>query len=143
MAAPWVMSDAWVFCSIEGTGPEDGYALAQVVAKADLINHAMLTEAEFTRAVGRLVAAGLIGADGETDRYWHTEAGRMLYRQRMTGRGLFGWMEAIAPALRRLAEPEDQAWSLPDGAFDRASKEYLREAHALASRHPKERRTEG
>jgi hypothetical protein len=123
-------SDAWVFCSIEGTGPDDGSALAQVIAKADLINHAILTEAEFTQAAARLVAGGLIGAESEADRYWHTEAGRALYRQRMKGRGLFGWIDAIPPALRRLGEPQDKAWSLPPGAFDRAVEEYSREAHA-------------
>jgi hypothetical protein len=105
VAAQWMMSDAWVFSSIDGTGPDDGYTLAQVIAKADGINHAILTEAEFTQAVARLVAAGLIGAQAEADRYWHTEAGRVLYRQRMKRRGLFGWIDAIPPVLRRRGEP--------------------------------------
>jgi hypothetical protein len=140
VAGQWVMSDAWVFASIEGVGPDDGSTLAQVVAKADLINHAILTEAEFIQAVGRLVAAGLIGA--EADRYWLTEAGRALYRQGMKRRGLFGWIDGIPPALRRLGEPQDNAWSLPPGVFDRAIEEYSREAHALANRHQRQRRGE-
>jgi hypothetical protein len=142
VAAQWMMSDAWVFSSIDGTGPDDGYTLAQVIAKADGINHAILTEAEFTQAVARLVAAGLIGAQAEADRYWHTEAGRVLYRQRMKRRGLFGWIDAIPPVLRRRGEPQDKAWSLPPGAFDRAREEYRREAHALARRHHRQRRNE-
>lgn len=120
MTDTWTISDAWVFACIEGTGPHDGYTLTQILVKAEGINHAALTEAEFTRAVPRLVAAGLIGADANADRYWHTDAGRMLYRQRMKRHGLFGWIDAIPPALRRLGEPQGFLWSLPPGAFDRA-----------------------
>jgi hypothetical protein len=124
-----MMSDAWVFSSIDGTGPDDGCSLAQVIAKADAVNHAILTEEEFIQAVGRLVAAGLIGAQAEVDRYWRTDAGGVLYRQRMKGRGLFGWIDEIPPALRRLGEPQDKAWSLPPGAFELAIEKYRREAH--------------
>lgn len=126
MTAEWTSSDAWVFASIGGTGPDDGYTLAQIIAKADAINHAVLLEAEFVQAVPRLIAAGLVGAQPETDRYWHTEAGQALYRQRMKRRGLFGWMDAIPPALHRLGKPQDTPWSLPAGVFERAIQEYLR-----------------
>jgi hypothetical protein len=47
--------------SIGGTSPDDGYRLSEIIAKADCTNHAILIEAEFTRAVPRLLAAGLIG----------------------------------------------------------------------------------
>jgi hypothetical protein len=134
VATEWTISDAWVFSSIEGTGPDDGCKLTQIIAKADGINHAVLTEAEFTRAVPRLVAAGLIGLQAEADRYWHTEAGQALYRQRMKRRGLFGWFDAIPPALRRLGEPQDSAWSLPAGTFDHAVHEYLRQARNTLKR---------
>jgi hypothetical protein len=140
MAAEWTLSDAWVFSSIEGTGPGDGYTLAQVIAKGDGINHAIVAEAEFTRAVPRLVAAGLIGADADADRYWHTEAGRALYQQRMKRRGAFGWMEAIPPALSRLGEPQDTPWRLPPGAFARAAQEWHKRAAAiLGGRSPRSR----
>lgn len=125
MAAEWALSDAWVFSSIEGTGPDEGFTLTQIIAKADGINRAILTEAEFTRAVPRLVAAGLIGVQAEADRYWHTDAGLALYRQRMKRYGAFGWIDAIPPALRRLGEPQDTPWSLPDGVFERAVQEWL------------------
>jgi hypothetical protein len=134
VAIQWESSDAWVFSSIEGTGPDDGYALTQIIAKADGINHAILMEAEFTQAVPRLVAAGLIGAQPESDRYWHTAAGQALYRRRMKGHGLFGWSDVILPALRRLGEPHDAVWSLPAGAFQRATRDYLRRAHKTLER---------
>ncbi|WP_088994592.1 hypothetical protein [Micromonospora echinaurantiaca] len=128
MAMQWTTSDAWVFSSIQGTGPDSACTLAEIITKADVINHAMLTEAEFTQAVPRLVAAGLMVADAEADLYRPTEAGRLLYRQRMKRRGLFGWIDAIPPALRRLGAPQDGAWTLPIGAFDRAIREYLEHA---------------
>ena len=74
----------------------------------------------------RLVAAGLIGASPEADSYWHTAAGQTLYQRRMKRRGLFGWVEAIPPALARLGEPQDSAWALPTGVFDRALDGYLK-----------------
>lgn len=132
--ATWSHSDAWVFSSIEGTGPDDGYRLSEIIEKADGINHAIVTEAEFTRAVPRLRAAGLIGADVEADRYWLTAAGRALYRQRMKRRGLFGWIEAVPPALGRLGEPQDAAWSLPAGAFDQAVRDYHKRASLVLKR---------
>ncbi|MEV8516887.1 hypothetical protein [Dactylosporangium sp. NPDC051484] len=126
MAAQWTLSDAWIFSAIAGTGPDDGCTLTQIIAAADAINHAIPTEAEFIQAVPRLIAADLVGARPEADRYWHTPAGRELHRQRMQRRGLFGWAEAIPPALRELGDPQDTAWSLPPGAFGRAVQGWLR-----------------
>ncbi|HEX6682749.1 MAG TPA: hypothetical protein VF062_08140 [Candidatus Limnocylindrales bacterium] len=99
-------------------------------AHADAINHAIVTEAEFVRAVPRLVATGLIGEQPEIDRYWRTEKGHTLYRQRMKQRGLFGWIDAIPPALHKLGQPQDAAWSLPAGTFARATQDYLNRANA-------------
>jgi hypothetical protein len=140
MGAQWTMPDAWVFSAIDGTGPDDGCTLAYIVSKADVINHAILTEAEFTRAVPRLVAAGLIRAQAEADRYWHTEAGQALRRRWSKRGGLFSWLDVIPPALRRLGEPQDSAWSLPAGAFDRAVQEHLRWGEEYLRRHRPRRR---
>lgn len=128
MGGQWQISDAWVFAAIEGTGVEDGYTLTQVVAKGDGINHAILAEEEFCRAVPRLAAAGLIGADLGADRYWHTERGSELYERCMRRRGLFGWIDTIPPALRRLGSPVDGPWNLAAGTFDNAVREWHREA---------------
>ena len=140
MGGQWQLSDAWVFAAIEGTGVEDGYTLTQVVAKGDGINHAILTEEEFCRAVPRLAAAGLIGAELGADRYWHTEKGSELYARCMRRRGLFGWIDAIPPALRRLGSPFDGPWNLPPGAFDNAVREWHRQALQIRARLDRGRR---
>lgn len=129
--ATWTWSDAWVFSSIAITGRDDGSRVSEIIMTADGINHAILTEAEFIHAVPRLVAAGLIRADADADRYWLTDSGRALYRQRMKRRGLFGWMDAMPPALDRLGEPEANAWSLPAGAFDQAARDHLKLAEQI------------
>jgi len=54
--ARWEFSDAWVFAAVTSVGA----SLTEVIATGDAINHAILSEAEFTRAVPRLLAAGLI-----------------------------------------------------------------------------------
>jgi hypothetical protein len=135
VAAQWSTSDAWVFSSIEGTNLDDGYTLAQIITKADSINHAILTENEFVRAVPRLVAAGLIGALADADRYWHTEAGQVLRRRWVKHGGLFSWMDVIPQALRRLGEPQDAAWSLSAGVFERAVQAHLQWGEAAIKRH--------
>jgi len=126
MAAQWTFSDAWVFSSIEGIGPDDGCTLARIITNADIINHAILTEAEFTRAVARLTAADLIGAQPDSDRYWHTETGQALRRRWLKRGGLFSWIDVILPALHRLGEPQDAPWSLPSGVFDQATRAHHR-----------------
>ena len=119
------MSDAWIFASLGGTGRQDGFSLQLVIAAADGINHAIITEEEFTLGVPRLVAAELAGADPVADRYWHTDAGHALYQRTMKGRGLFGWTDAILPALEELGPPVDGPLPLPPGAFERAVAAYL------------------
>ncbi|WP_433082487.1 hypothetical protein ACQP1P_01895 [Dactylosporangium sp. CA-052675] len=124
MGAEWEIADAWVFAAVSGSGPEDGGTLARVIGAADGINHAILTEDEFVRAVPRLVAAGLIGADAAADRYWHTAAGRAI-AERWHRRGLFAWAEVVPPALRGTGEPAGGSFALPAGAFAAAVREYL------------------
>jgi len=113
--ARWEFSDAWVFAAM-------GDSLTEVIANGDAINHAILLESEFVRAVPRLLAAGLIGADHAADRYWRTPAGAAFFERHMKRRGLFGWIDAIPPALRRLGPPVDGEWKLEPGEFDRAAR---------------------
>jgi hypothetical protein len=140
MDARWEESDAWVFAAINGVDPEHGSTLAEVIRYGDAINHAVMSEAEFARAVPRLMNAGLIGGDRLLGRYWRTPAGQELFEHRMKRRGLFGWMDAIPPALRRLGPPQDGSWDLPPGEYDRAIREHKRSA-ANATGRPRRRRS--
>jgi hypothetical protein len=126
MSASWVWSDAWVFTSIGGTTPDDASTLEGIVATADYLNHAVLQEAEFVRAINRLVAAGLVGVSADRDRYWRTVAGARLHADRMRRHSPSRWDELLMPALRSLAEPLDGEWTLPPGLFDATVTEYLR-----------------
>lgn len=123
--AEWTIADAWVFAALSGTGPQDGSSLMQVIAHADGINHAILSEEEFVQAIPRLQAAGLVGADPIADRYWRTEVGDQLHATKMKRRGLFGWIEALPPALRQLGQPQDSDCVLGPGVFQAAVREYL------------------
>jgi hypothetical protein len=131
--AAWTGSDAWVFAAIANDLPPATHTLTELIAIADGINHAVLAEAEFTRAIGRLLAAGLIGADPEADRYWPTEAGANI-RERWR-HGAFGWIDAIPPQLQRLGEPRDTNWSLPEGMFDRAVLNHLERMQRLMKKY--------
>jgi hypothetical protein len=129
----WTGSDAWVFAAIANDQPPATHTLTELIGIADGINHAVLTEPEFTQAIGRLLAAGLIEADAEADRYWPTEAGVNI-RQRWR-HGAFGWITAIPPQLQRLGQPHDTDWSLPEGRFDQAIQDYLARMRQLMKKY--------
>lgn len=126
MVGDWTMADAWVFAAIASGSPPRVLALTEMIGIADAINHAVLQEQEFTAAAGRLLAAGLIEADAASDQYWLTGAGADLKKR--WKHGLFGWIDAIPPGLRRLGEPQDTEWSLPTGVFQAAVDGYLARA---------------
>jgi hypothetical protein len=138
--AEWTLSDAWVFSCLSGPGPEHGAALWQVLFHADLINHLVLGEGEFTVAGGRLVAAGLMGADVAADRYWLTAAGYALRQRLLPDPQNYVWYDAVLPGLRSLGEPAPDVLSLPEGAFRRASKRHRKEFWATVRRIDAERR---
>jgi len=118
----WTKSDAWVLGAIAHDQPPTPHTLSEVLAIAHGINHDVTSETEFTQAIGRLLGAGLIEADPEADRYCPTQAGAKI-RERWQ-HGPDGWMPAIPPQLQRLGKPPDTNWSLPDGVFDRAVRDY-------------------
>jgi hypothetical protein len=120
VTATWTTNDAWVLAAI-AMRPQ-AKALAELIATADAINHSIFTEAEFCQSIGRLLAAGLIGADRQADRYWPTKEGTAV-RKRWR-HGMFSWADAIEPQLERLGQPLITPWSLPEGKFDQALGSY-------------------
>lgn len=141
------MSDAWILAAIGPGDPQPcarqgGCTLAQILAAADYLNHAVPTETEFTVAMTRLLGAGLVGTnagtDGDanggadvgantrTDRYWRTPVGQRLYQTSMGRRSPSRWAGVLPPALLALGGPRPVEWSLPTGAFAAAVETYLR-----------------
>ncbi len=66
----------WVLAAIGNDGPAARHTLAGLIAIADRINPAVLTLRECTRAIGRLLCAGLVGAEAVADCYLLTEVRR-------------------------------------------------------------------
>jgi hypothetical protein len=132
--AGWTQSDAWVFASLPGPGPEYGAALWRVLLNADAINHAGLGEDEFTVAAGRLIAAGLMSADVAADRYWLTAEGYALRQRLLPDSHNYTWYDAVLPGLRSLGEPAPDRLPLPDGTFRRAAKRHRKEFWAAYRR---------
>jgi hypothetical protein len=112
----WTVADVWILRSIGGRDRATGSPLRDVLAAADYHNHAVPLEAEFCGAVGRLVAAGLVGADA--GRYWLTAAGVPLAERR-------GSFAAGLADLEQVTLPAGPSWHLPAGAFRAAVDAYL------------------
>jgi hypothetical protein len=116
VTSAWTLNDAWVLAAITMT--PGAKTLAELIATADAIEHSVFNEDEFCQSIGRLLAAGLVKADHQSDRYWPTEQGTAIRRR--WRQGMFTWADAIGPQLERLGQPQDARWSLPQGAFDQA-----------------------
>lgn len=101
--AGWAWSDAWVLAAIMLTGMDDGATLADVVAAADAINHAILTEDEVQSAVRRLLGAGLITTSRR--RFSLTDSGRSLARDRRVG--MLDQVDRLLGALHELPVQEE------------------------------------
>jgi hypothetical protein len=138
----WSIADAWLLAAI-AVSPADaaggGATLAEVIGTTEMINHATPTREETELALRRLLGAGLIGVDDTAEHFWLTEAG-----QQVRGRwrhGLFGWIDALPPALRRLGPPRPAEWSLPPGAYERAYEQAMQAYREIARRLRAKRRS--
>jgi len=132
VSSRWTSTDAWVFAAIAHDPDPGAQTLVRVLTIADGMNHSIPSEEECTTSAGRRRRAGLIGADADADRYWVTDAGRDVRRR--WRHGLFGWIEAIPPALRRQDAPEDAPWPLPEGVYEAAVRQYHAAWHRPARR---------
>ncbi|HEU4540924.1 MAG TPA: hypothetical protein VFR23_07325 [Jiangellaceae bacterium] len=115
----WDFADAWVFTAV-------GIAslpceLAELVAVADGINHAILLEDEVESALGKLSGAGLLQINDDWT-FQLTEAGRGLLTRRRGN--LFSQVDSVANLLA-LIKPVSVTVQLPAGAMANAIDEYL------------------
>jgi hypothetical protein len=133
MAPEWTFADAWVLRAVNGTDAGSGSTLTDVIAAGDFLNRAILGEDEFTAAAGSLLAAGLLGADRATGRYWLTEAGQEIARRRDRGPELF---HGALSGLRQLGPPARVPWPLAPGEFHRAVRDWHDRAAQLLRTRP-------
>jgi hypothetical protein len=138
----WGMPDAWLLAAIAIARLDpagDGATLAEVLSAAEGINHATPTRGETELAIQRLLGAGLIVVDDTADHFWLTEAGQQVRRR--WRHGLFGWIDALPPALRRHGPPQPAEWSLPPGAYEQAYEQAMQAYQKAAERLRAKRRS--
>jgi hypothetical protein len=91
-------TDAWIFASLEAEGSR-GTTLTTLIARADMLNHAIPTAAEIRLALRHLYAHGLVDVDGRTIRV--APPGRRIYANGLARRGgLFSIVDNMEKALR-------------------------------------------
>ena len=137
----WGMADAWLLAAISSARADPGGAgatLASVLMTAEGINHAVPTRGETELAIRNLLGSGLIQVDDRAEHFRLTEAGQKV-RSRWR-HGMFGWIDALPPALRRLGPPQPAEWSLAPGAYEHAIEEANQTLNEVAARHRRKRR---
>lgn len=124
MTAPWCWNDAWFLEAVAWaeTSSEEGAALAEVIAAADVINGAVMGRAEIEGAVHRLTGAGLVELFSR--RLTLTARGNAL-RRPAAGHGTGQRMNWLELQLRRLPlATGDPAWTLSEDEWRTACDGY-------------------
>jgi hypothetical protein len=118
----WSFSDAWVMTAV-AISSEHGCDLSELIGAADACNHAILTDEELARGIGRLVASGLLSHD--EDRFQLSDAGRDLASRRKGG--LIGQLTSMQKLLARHPMTEGR-WNVAPEVVSAAVRTYLRRA---------------
>jgi hypothetical protein len=132
-AAGWQWNDAWIFVSaviaerlerdraMHAALPVTGASLADVLAAADFLHHAVPTRAELEESMRRLAGAGLLIV--EDDLIEVAPAGEQLWRTRPFS-GLSSAVMTLQAQLNRTSVPGDADWHLDDQTYNTAVREY-------------------
>ncbi len=132
-AGGWQWNDAWIFVSAviaerlerdraaHAALPMAGASLADVLAAADFLHHAVPSRAELEESVRRLAGAGLLVV--EDDLVEVAPAGEQLWRGRPFS-GLSSAVMTMQTQLNRASEPGDADWTLDDQTYHAAVREY-------------------
>ena len=73
----FTQTDAWVFASLRSTMNGKGFSFVSFLAKADMLNHAIMTQQEIKQGLTKLHMRGLIEVEKEAVR--KTELAERLY----------------------------------------------------------------
>jgi hypothetical protein len=129
----WHWNDAWIFVSaviaerlerdraLHAALPVTGASLADVLAAADFLHHAVPTRDELEFSVRRLAGAGLLSV--EDDLVEIAPAGEQLWRTRPFS-GLSSAVMTLQAQLNRASRPGQSAWTLEEQAYATALREY-------------------
>jgi hypothetical protein len=129
-------SDAWLLGAIKLSENWEGASLMDIIQVADYINHAIMTNTEFSTGVKKLIAIGLViekdkrlQTTGKFKGWWSTKYGQ---RSRIS---LLKSIEEIAKYLNTnfgiSEEPTTEIETeITDADFDKATKEYLKSSSA-------------
>lgn len=132
-AGGWQWNDAWIFVSaviaerlerdraIHAALPVTGASLADVLAAADFLHHAVPGREELQASVRRLAGAGLLIV--EDDIIEVAPAGEQLWRTRPFS-GLSSAVMTLQAQLNRASQPGDSDWTLDEQTYNIAVREY-------------------
>jgi hypothetical protein len=132
-AGEWQWNDAWIFVSaviaerlerdraMHAALPVTGASLADVLASADFLHHAVPTREELEESVRRLAGAGLLVV--EDDLVEIAPAGEHLWRNRPFS-GLSSAVMTMQAQLNRTSVPGDSGWILDEQTYHTAVREY-------------------
>ena len=132
-AGGWHWNDAWIFVSsviaerlerdraLHAALPVTGASLADVLAAADFLHHAVPSRTELEESVRRLAGAGLITV--EDDLVEVAPLGEQLWRTRPFS-GLSSAVMTLQTQLNRATEPGYADWALDEQTYAAAVREY-------------------
>ncbi|MFI5897223.1 hypothetical protein ACIA5D_44735 [Actinoplanes sp. NPDC051513] len=132
-AGSWQWNDAWIFVSAviaerlerdratHAALPVTGASLADVLAAADFLHHAVPTRQELQDSVRRLAGAGLLVV--EDDLVEVAPSGEQLWRTRPFS-GLSSAVMTLQAQLNRASSPGESDWVLDEQTYNAAVREY-------------------
>jgi hypothetical protein len=129
----WNWNDAWIFVAaviaerlerdraLHAALPVTGASLADVLAAADFLHHAVPTRDELEVSMRRLAGAGLLHV--EDDLVEVAPAGEQLWRTRPFS-GLSSAVMTLQAQLNRATAPGNDDWILDEQTYSTAVREY-------------------
>jgi hypothetical protein len=115
----WVFADAWVLTAIAVSSRP--CSLTELVGAGDLVNHALLLDAEVESALGKLLGSGLLKSTTDL-RFDLTSEGAALVERRR--RDLFSQVDSVLSLLGSVPA-RHQKFAPPPGAMQRSVDAYL------------------
>jgi hypothetical protein len=124
----WVFADTWVLSAIGMY--RRPCSLTELIAAADMINHAILLDVEVESALGKLTGTGLVRVFDDWT-FELTDEGMSLWP--MEGRDLWAKIDGVTTHLSAI-EPRQIRVSLPEGAMKQALEAYRSSSRGSATR---------